>query len=107
MIFISCGTFRLNDITVLSKFVVFGFSHLEGKNIFEMVGIPRIKKFLRTKDDIESDKLKKGIRDSIIKIMKKRGEEVMMGERDSYGSDYLGLLLNFHLVNDNSKSISL
>lgn len=58
-------------------------------------------------DDIESDKLDQGIRDSIIKMIKKREEKRMMGEPDSYGSDFLGLLLKAYHSNDKSKKISV
>ena len=50
-------------------------------------------KFFKTSDEIESEKLEKGIRDSIIGIVRKREKKAMSGEEDMFGSDFLGLLL--------------
>lgn len=47
-------------------------------------------KIWKSCDEIESEKLEEGIRDSIIRIIKKRQE---IGEEHSFGSDFLGKLL--------------
>ncbi|MFQ6667125.1 hypothetical protein Gotur_033250, partial [Gossypium turneri] len=51
-------------------------------------------KFWKSADEIESDKLEKMIHDSVMKIVKQREEKVMTGEVDSFGHDFLGLLVN-------------
>ncbi|XP_061998663.1 cytochrome P450 CYP749A22-like [Rosa rugosa] len=103
--------FRLFTSEVISR-TAFGSSYLEGQNIFEMmmkfypllfksllkVRFPGMSKVFRTSDEIESDKLEKEIRDSIMEIVKKREQKAvtMGGEEESLGSDFLGLLLKAH-----------
>ncbi|OAY59339.1 cytochrome P450 CYP749A22 isoform X2 [Manihot esculenta] len=112
--------FKILTSEIISR-TAFGSSYLEGKNIFDMlarmasivsrnnfkVGIPGIRTFLKTRDDTESEELEQGIRDSIIKMINKREEGLLMGEHDSYGNDFLGLLLNAHHDNDKAKKISV
>ncbi|PRQ40583.1 putative cytochrome P450 [Rosa chinensis] len=95
--------FRLYTSEVISR-TAFGSSYLEGKNLFE-----KLSKLIvfRTSDDIESDKLDKGIRDSIMDIVKKREEEAIIGEEDSFGSDFLGLLLKAHHGTNDKQRISV
>ncbi|KAK2983901.1 hypothetical protein RJ640_008060 [Escallonia rubra] len=50
-------------------------------------------RILKNGDDVESDKLEKGIGDLMVGIIQKR-EKLTTGEGNSYGSDFLGLLLN-------------
>ncbi|KAA8532860.1 hypothetical protein F0562_033023 [Nyssa sinensis] len=98
----------------------FGSSYLEGKDIFDMlrkfsivsarngfkIRLPGLSKFLKSRDDIKSDKLEKGIRDSIIKIIKKR-EKAMKGEADNFGTDFLGLLLKANHDADKNNRITV
>eukprot|EP00257_Ricinus_communis_P001628 XP_002512037.2 cytochrome P450 CYP749A22 [Ricinus communis] len=112
--------FKVLTAEIISK-TAFGSNYLEGKNTFDMlarmanivarnnyrVGIPGIKKFLKTRDDTASEKLEQGMRDSIMKIIKKREEEMLMGKNDAYGNDFLGLLLKAHHDNDKAKKISV
>ncbi|XP_040374754.1 cytochrome P450 CYP749A22 [Rosa chinensis] len=112
--------FRLYTSEVISR-TAFGSSYLEGKNLFEKLSkliviifrnlfkirFPGISKVFRTSDDIESDKLDKGIRDSIMDIVKKREEEAIIGEEDSFGSDFLGLLLKAHHGTNDKQRISV
>lgn len=50
-----------------------------------------------TKDEIETEKLDQGIRNSIMKIIKEREAKAMrIGEEDNFGNDFLGLLLKAH-----------
>ncbi|XVE91671.1 hypothetical protein REPUB_Repub01dG0030700 [Reevesia pubescens] len=70
------------------------------------IRIPGIRKFLKTHDDIESEKLEEGIRKSIIRVIKKREKELVTGELDSY-DDFLSLLMKAYHDTDKTKSISL
>ncbi|CAN1313152.1 Cytochrome P450 CYP749A22, partial [Linum perenne] len=75
---------------------------LAAKNIFKIT-IPGLSKVYKLKDEIEAEQLEQVIRDSIIEMIRKRGEE----EEDSYGSDFLGLLLKAHHEADESKKITV
>ncbi|KAL6192905.1 hypothetical protein ACLB2K_033991 [Fragaria x ananassa] len=101
--------FRLFTSKVISR-TAFGSSYLEGQHIFEMlkklalilfrnslqIKVPGVSKLFKTNDEIESEKLEKGIQDSIIELVKKREHKVTSGEQDNFGSDFLGLLLKAH-----------
>ncbi|KAJ7953944.1 Cytochrome P450 [Quillaja saponaria] len=101
--------FRLLTAEVISR-TAFGCSYLEGQNIFEMlmkltllistsslkIRFPGISKIFKTNDEIESEKLEKGIYAAITQMIKKREEYVKAGEVDSFGSDFLGLLVKAH-----------
>ncbi|CAL5431032.1 unnamed protein product [Camellia sinensis] len=96
--------FRILTSQVISM-TAFGSSYLEGKDIFEMltklgiitsrnvfkIKLPIFSQIWKSTDDIESEKLEHGIRDSILEIIKK-GENAMT-EVDNYGADLLGLLV--------------
>ncbi|KAB5538334.1 hypothetical protein DKX38_015867 [Salix brachista] len=86
---------RLLTSEIISR-TAFGSSYLEGKNIFDMLTklsliintylyklrLPGISKFWRTRDEIESENLVKGIRNSMMEIIKKREEKVKTGEAE-------------------------
>ncbi|KAB2600639.1 cytochrome P450 CYP749A22-like [Pyrus ussuriensis x Pyrus communis] len=108
--------FRLFSSEVISR-TAFGSNYIEGKNIFEMLAklgvlvfknsltirVPVISKFFKTSDEIEADKLEKGLRVSIMEIVKRREEKATGGE-GSFGSDFLGLLLKaYHDTNDDQR----
>ncbi|KAL6294885.1 hypothetical protein ACE6H2_003027 [Prunus campanulata] len=109
--------FRLFTSEVISR-TAFGSSYVEGRDIFEMlmklgflifknflkVRVPGIGTFFKTSDEIESEKLEKGIHASIIEMVKKRETKTITGENDSFGSDFLGLLLKAnHEANENQR----
>ncbi|PRQ39036.1 putative cytochrome P450, EF-Hand 1, calcium-binding protein [Rosa chinensis] len=112
--------FRLLTSEVISR-TAFGSSYLEGQNIFEMlmklsvivfrnlfkIRFPGMSKVFRTSDEIEADKLEKGIRASIMEIVKKREEKVTSREEESFGSDFLGLLLKAHHDTNDNQRISI
>ncbi|KAB5538331.1 hypothetical protein DKX38_015864 [Salix brachista] len=95
---------RLLTSEIISR-TAFGSSYLEGKNIFDMLTklsliintnlyklrLPGISKFWRTRDEIESENLVKGIRNSVMEIIKKREEKVKTGEAEGFGNDFLGV----------------
>ncbi|GMP94202.1 hypothetical protein CsSME_00043742 [Camellia sinensis var. sinensis] len=101
------------------KIYAFGSSYLEGKDIFEMltqlgiitvrnvfkIKLPVISQFWKSIDDIESEKLEEGIRDSILEIIKKR--ENAMAEVGNYGTDLLGLLVKASHDEDENKRITV
>lgn len=111
---------RLLTSEIISR-TAFGSSYVEGKNIFDMLTklsliihrniyklrLPGISKFWRTQDEIESEKLVKGIRNSVMEIIKKREEKVKTGEADGFGNDFLGVLLNSYHDADEKKRISI
>ncbi|CAN1794928.1 Cytochrome P450 CYP749A22, partial [Linum perenne] len=85
--------------------------HLElaAKNIFKIT-IPGLRS--RLKDEIEEEQLEQVIRDLIIEMIRKRKEMVIIHgggeeEEDSYGSDFLGLLLKAHHEAYESKKITV
>ncbi|KAK6921868.1 Cytochrome P450 [Dillenia turbinata] len=49
-------------------------------------------KLLMSPDDVESEKLEKEVKDSILRIIRDREKKAMTGEADSFGSDFVGLL---------------
>ncbi|KAF2298941.1 hypothetical protein GH714_029243 [Hevea brasiliensis] len=107
--------FKVLTSEIISR-TAFGSSYLEGQHIFDTlirmaviitrnmykVRIPGISKLAKTTDDVESDELEKGRRNSIINMMKRRKEAVIMDQSSNgFGSDFLGLRLKAH-HNDNS-----
>ncbi|KAA8532862.1 hypothetical protein F0562_033021 [Nyssa sinensis] len=111
--------FRILTSEVISR-TAFGSSYLEGKDIFDMlmqlsiimvrdafkIKLPGLSKFVKSSTDIETDKLEQGIRDSIVKIIKKR-ENAMNGEVDNFGTDFLGLLLKSNHDDDENNRITV
>ncbi|XP_034198692.1 cytochrome P450 CYP749A22-like [Prunus dulcis] len=112
--------FRFFTSEVISR-TAFGSSYIEGQHIFEMlmklgflltknsftIRVPGISKLFKTGDEIESEKLEKDVRASILEIVRKREEKVMTGGEDSFGSDFLGLLVKAHHDANDSQRISV
>ncbi|XP_057481380.1 cytochrome P450 CYP749A22-like [Actinidia eriantha] len=110
--------FRLLTSEVISR-TAFGSSYLEGKDIFEMLlklgilatrnvlktWIPSLSRFWKSADERESEKLEQGIRDSIIRIIKKR--EMLMTEEGNFGTDLLGLLVKANHDADENNRITV
>ncbi|KAK6931355.1 Cytochrome P450 [Dillenia turbinata] len=112
--------FKVLTSEMISR-TAFGSSYLQGKDIFEMLAkltviafrnsfkirLPGISKIIRSSDDIESEKLERGIQGMILQIVKKREEKVERGEMEDFGSDFLGVLIKAHHDADKKKRISL
>ncbi|OMO72090.1 Cytochrome P450 [Corchorus olitorius] len=112
--------FKLLTSEIISR-TAFGSSYLEGEKIFESLMklkviaarsllkaiIPGLSKIWKTADDIESEKLVKGIHDSVMQMLKKREEKVANGEANSFGTDFLGLLVNSYHDADEENRLSL
>ncbi|KAK1389851.1 Cytochrome P450, E-class, group I [Heracleum sosnowskyi] len=110
--------FRLLTSEVISR-TAFGSSYLEGENMFKMlmkltlivsrnlhiIRFPVISKILKTKDDIESEKLEQGIHDCISKMINKREREISGAMESMIGGDFLGSLLEANHDKDVSKRI--
>ncbi|XP_016732428.1 cytochrome P450 CYP749A22 [Gossypium hirsutum] len=105
---------------VISR-TAFGSSYLEGEKIFYMLKkladivsrnsnksrIPILSKFWKTDDDVGSEKLAREIKDLVIEIVKKRENKVASGEAESFGSDFLGLLVKAFNNPDKKNKISM
>ncbi|KAJ6324632.1 hypothetical protein OIU76_011845 [Salix suchowensis] len=112
--------FKVLTSEIISK-TAFGSSYLEGQHIFDMltrmahlisgnsyrIRIPGIGFFLKTSDDIEAENLEATIRNSFMKMMKKREQEAMLGDIDGYGNDFFGFLLEAYHDSDKTKKISV
>ncbi|MBA0854590.1 hypothetical protein Goshw_002179, partial [Gossypium schwendimanii] len=109
--------FRLLTSEVISR-TAFGSNYLEGEKIFAMLNkltilvsqnisktkIPFIK-YVPSK--LKSEKLEKGIQDYVMEMIKKREDKVVSGEADSFGNDFLGLLVNAYNDLDDKNRVSL
>ncbi|KAG8366489.1 hypothetical protein BUALT_Bualt17G0085300 [Buddleja alternifolia] len=113
--------FMIMSSEVISR-TAFGSSYVEGKNIFDMLTklgilifqkagkINRpfgLEKILKSEDNVESDKIEKSLRDSVMAIVRKREEKVLTGEENNFGGDFLGSLLRAHHDSDMKNRISV
>ncbi|KAE8680558.1 Cytochrome P450 [Hibiscus syriacus] len=111
--------FRLLTSEVISR-TAFGSSYVEGEKIFNTLHklsvmnmrnihknrIRFIGKFWRTADLVEAEKFVKVVKDSVMEIIKKREYKVLNGEAESFGHDFLGLLVNAYHEPDEKKRLS-
>ncbi|XP_030449666.2 cytochrome P450 CYP749A22-like [Syzygium oleosum] len=112
--------FKVLTSEVISR-TAFGSSYIEGGNIFRMltglssftsrnafnIRLPGLSKLWKTVDEVKAEKLEKGVRDSIIQMIKKREKKVMAGEVDGFGDDFLGQLVKALHDADKSKKITV
>ncbi|XP_016728178.2 cytochrome P450 CYP749A22 isoform X2 [Gossypium hirsutum] len=112
--------FRLFTSEVIPR-TAFGSSYLQGEKIFAMLQkltiimsrnlfksrIPLISKLWKSADLLESEKLSKEIKDRVMNIVKKREDEAVNGEVNSFGNDFLGLLVNAYHDSDEKNRFSL
>lgn len=61
---------------------------------------------LKSRDDTEAEKLEKGIKSSILELVRRR-EGANNGEYEHFGRDYLGQLMKITLEPDMNKRITL
>ncbi|KAK8486985.1 hypothetical protein V6N11_061058 [Hibiscus sabdariffa] len=64
-------------------------------------------KLWKSADLLESEELAKEIQDCVVKIVKKRENKVVIGEADSFGNDFLGLLVHAYHDSDEKNRLSL
>ncbi|KAF2298908.1 hypothetical protein GH714_029042 [Hevea brasiliensis] len=112
--------FKVLASEIISR-TAFGSSYLEGEQIIDMltkiahlisknrykIRIPGVGKFVKTCDDVESEKLEQGIRNCILNMIKKREESVITGRLESYGNDFLGLLVKANHDADKRMKLSV
>ncbi|KAF6147033.1 hypothetical protein GIB67_036752 [Kingdonia uniflora] len=112
--------FKVATADVISK-TAFGSNYLEGAKVFEnlsklvamaagnanRIKLPIIGKLVKTFDEIESEKVENGIRESFIQMIRRREEKMKMGEPDEHDCDYLGFLVRANQDADDNKRISI
>ncbi|KAK8308159.1 hypothetical protein V6Z12_D02G038000 [Gossypium hirsutum] len=112
--------FRLLTSEVISR-TAFGSTYLEGQKIFYMLSklaiianrsffktrIPWISKLWKSADILESEELANEIQGCVMKMIKKREDRVVNGEADSFGNDFLGLLVKAYHDLDDKDMLSL
>ncbi|KAH7515816.1 hypothetical protein FEM48_Zijuj10G0066400 [Ziziphus jujuba var. spinosa] len=91
----------ISSVEMMLERKAFGSSYQKGKDIFEML---RRLALLTSKNTY---KLRFPILSCIIEMIKEREEKVTSGEEDSFGGDFLGLLLKAHHDANNSHKISV
>ncbi|PPS05179.1 hypothetical protein GOBAR_AA15501 [Gossypium barbadense] len=75
----------------------------EGKELM----LSTLSKLWKPADMLESEELAKEIQDCVMKIAKKREDKVVNGEADSFGNDFLGLLVNAYHDSDKNNKLSM
>ncbi|KAE8719199.1 Cytochrome P450 [Hibiscus syriacus] len=60
----------------------------------------------KSADEIEPEKLAKTIRDTVMRIVRKREEKVVTGEAENFGHHFLGLLVNAYHESDKKSRLS-
>ncbi|GMI87462.1 PHYB ACTIVATION TAGGED SUPPRESSOR 1 [Hibiscus trionum] len=107
--------FKVLASEVISR-TAFGSSYLEGEKIFEMLTklilmasrnlflakIPIVSEFWKSADEIEADRVEKMIRETVMKIIRKREEKA-----DNSRNDFLGLLINAYRDPDEKTRLSI
>ncbi|KAE8659019.1 CYP749A22 protein [Hibiscus syriacus] len=113
--------FKLLTSEVISR-TAFGSSYLEGEKIFNMLNklsmivirnvfkltlVCLCSKLWKSADLKEAEELEKGIQDCVMEIVKKREDKVVNGEAESFGDDFLGLLIKAYHDSDEGKRLLL
>ncbi|CAK9316778.1 unnamed protein product [Citrullus colocynthis] len=111
--------FKVYTLDVISH-TAFGSSYQQGKNIFQMlqqltdlsirngykIKLPIISKILKSKDDIEGERLEKRMKECFMEIIRGREEKLKNGEAEGYGNDFLGMLVKAKNEGEESERIS-
>ncbi|XP_038991772.1 cytochrome P450 CYP749A22-like [Hibiscus syriacus] len=113
------------EIRVLTSEMIsrsaFGTSYLQGEKMFDMLNklsaivgrvamkkkIPLIDKIWKSADFVESEQLVKAIEDCVMEIVKIREEKVVNGEADSFGDDFLGILVSAYRDSNDKNRLSM
>ncbi|KAL4015751.1 hypothetical protein IC575_023345 [Cucumis melo] len=109
---------KVYTLDVISH-TAFGSSYQQGSNIFHMlqqltdlsirngykIKLPIISKILKSKDDIEGERLEKRMNECFAEIIRGREEKSKKGE--GYGNDFLGMLVKAKNEGEKSERITM
>lgn len=62
---------------------------------------------MKTSNDVESERLEQAIRNCILNMIKKREESEVLGRLESFGNDFLGLLIKANHDADERMKLSV